>query len=284
MKEGICYYNGSICGYDDVRIPLSDRSIYFAEAVYDVAIGEGGRVYQLHEHLSRLLSNATILKLPHPDENELIAIIRELLKKFGGAPFQLYLQISGYGECRLHHGRSGERSNLLITVTPREKTDIGPVSLRTEEDNRHSICNIKTTNLLCAVRSACEASVFGFDETMYLRNGIPTECSHSNFVTVRDGRVYSYPDSPYILSGITRNNVERICRNAGIPFCKEALPLPLVTSSDAVIILSTTKLGRRAYAIDEKQLNTDDCDIADLIIDGLRQDYLLSMCKINDEI
>ena len=57
MKD-LAYYNGVYTPYDAACVSLSDRSIFFSDAVYDVIVGNGKKTYQLDGHIDRLLSNA----------------------------------------------------------------------------------------------------------------------------------------------------------------------------------------------------------------------------------
>ena len=41
------YYDGLYTNIEDVRIPLSDRSYFFADAVYDAALGRNGIHFML---------------------------------------------------------------------------------------------------------------------------------------------------------------------------------------------------------------------------------------------
>ena len=38
------YYNGQLGTKDSIKIPLTDRSIYFGDAIYDAAIGRNGKI------------------------------------------------------------------------------------------------------------------------------------------------------------------------------------------------------------------------------------------------
>ena len=60
------YYNGKFGKKEEISIPLSDRSIYFGDAVYDVALGSYDRIMWESEHLDRLLANAKRLGIIHP--------------------------------------------------------------------------------------------------------------------------------------------------------------------------------------------------------------------------
>ena len=52
------YYNGSFDKKENINLPLSDRSIFFGDAVYDAAIGCYDRILWEDEHIERFLSNA----------------------------------------------------------------------------------------------------------------------------------------------------------------------------------------------------------------------------------
>ena len=268
---GYFYYNGELGKLSDARIPLTDRAIYFAEAVYDVAIGQNGHVYQQKEHLKRLLFNANFVGLRCPEVSEIESAITSLIDLFGKGAFLLYLQLSGYGDIRDHSRRDESRSNLLVTVSQLSNPDYRSVALNSETDLRHSICNIKTTNLLCAASSSVRASKAGFDETVYIRDGYVTECSHSNFLMIRDGAIYSHPADNKILNGITKQNVERICKNEGIPFYERLFTLEEVIDSDGAVITSTTKFLRSVSSIDGIRLKQS--PLSDKIFDKLYSEY-----------
>ena len=268
---GYFYYNGELGKLENARIPLTDRSIYFAEAVYDVAIGQNRRVYQLNEHLKRFYSNADFIGLKRPDNTVLNSATASLLELFGDDAFLLYLQLSGRGDIRDHPRRDESRSNLLITVSPLSISDSRSVTINSETDLRHSICNIKTTNLLCAVSSSIKASKAGFDETVYVRDGYVTECSHSNFLMIKNGVLYSHPSDNRILNGITKQNVERICKHEGIPFWEKKFTLYDVFDSDGAVITSTTKFLRKVISIDGVKLKEN--SLSDLIYNKLYSIY-----------
>ena len=59
------YYNGQFGKRDEIKIPLSDRSIFFGDAVYDTAIGCYDRILWEIEHIERLLCNAQRLGIEH---------------------------------------------------------------------------------------------------------------------------------------------------------------------------------------------------------------------------
>mgnify|MGYP002514262984 CR=1 FL=1 len=46
------YYNGVFGSFDEIRIPLSDRAVFFGDGVYDAALAAGDKIYLLDRHIN----------------------------------------------------------------------------------------------------------------------------------------------------------------------------------------------------------------------------------------
>jgi D-alanine transaminase len=136
------------------------------------------------------------------------------------------------------------------------------------------MCNIKTLNLLPAVIASRMASECGCDEFVFIRQGIVTECAHSNISIIKNGVFYTHPDSPHILPGITKNRLLYYCRKLGIECIEAPFDYEGLTSSDAVIVSSTTKLALLASEIDGKRLKNTENIAAKRLIFALREEFL----------
>ena len=60
MKTLIAYYDGLIGEPNKIKVPISDRSIFFGDAVYDAALLKDGKIFLAIEHVVRLLNGAKI--------------------------------------------------------------------------------------------------------------------------------------------------------------------------------------------------------------------------------
>lgn len=249
----ICYYNGKTQRCEELAIPLSDRSIYFADSVYEVAIGMGGNVYQLGEHLTRFYNNISTIGLSHPlIKAEAIGIIFDLVKKAKLNCYMLYLQCSGNGEKR-RHARSTDKSNILISLSAIELSPtLTSSSLISLPDIRYSICNIKTTNLLPAVLASTIAENEGCREAVFYRDGIVTECAHSNIFILKGDTLYTHPNGPHILPGITRSNIIKNAPALGLKVSETRFGLEDIYTADEVLTSATTSLITRVTSLDKK--------------------------------
>ncbi|MBO5907703.1 MAG: aminotransferase class IV [Clostridia bacterium] len=250
------YYNGHFMKKEDVKIPLTDRTVYFGDAIYDVVIGAGGRLHLGDEHIRRLLSGAKALGYNHGYTHDFILeIAEECIRRTGAESYLVYMQMSRSAPIRSHGAGVCDGVNLLVTVeqAPLPKKS-GGIRLLSKEDKRYGFCNIKTVNLLPAVIYSTEAEALGYDETVLVRGGYVTECAHSNISILKDKLLYTHPLNNRILPGITRAELINVCHSLGIECRELPFTLPDLLLADDVIVTSTTKLVRRATELDGVKL------------------------------
>ncbi|UUZ86971.1 aminotransferase class IV [Paenibacillus sp. P26] len=72
------------------------------------------------------------------------------------------------------------------------------------------------------------------------RNGTVTECSASNVMMVKEGRLITHPANHLILHGITRGVTLRLAREAEVPVEERPFTLDELRQADEVFITGTT--------------------------------------------
>lgn len=269
------YYNGTFSDFSDVKLPLTDRSIFFGDGIYDAAIGKNGNIYLEKEHIDRFFANSFLTDIPvGMSKAELSSLLHELIQKSGLKQYFIYFQLSRYSEARTHHYLDTEKSNLLITIRPHSfSSESTTLSLITENDIRYRMCNIKTLNLLPAVLASKKAFKASCDEAVFIRDGVVTECAHSNIFIIKDGILKTHPADELILPGITRARMLYYCKKLEIPFEETAFTLNEMLDSEAVIVTSTTKLAMEASKIDGKTVGIKEFPLAKKIISALKNDF-----------
>ncbi len=275
----ITYYNGSFQDSSDLKIPLTDRSIFFGDGIYDAVVGRGGKIYLENEHLERFFENAKRTQIPiDKTKEEVSKLLHEAIKLSGFEGYFVYFQLSAYSEVRSHERANTESSNLLITVRehtlPKRQKEL---RLTVREDTRHLLCNVKTLNLFSAVLASTKARELGCDEAVFRRGGIITECAHSNIAIVKDGTLFTHPDGKYILNGITKARVLSLCSTLSIPCREVPFTVEELLSCDEVLVMSTTKLCLRATEIDKIRIKNRNSTVGKRIIDAIFDDFLESM-------
>ena len=247
----LAYYNGKIGDREEIAIPLSDRSIFFGDAIYDAALAVNGNIVWEIEHIKRFFGNASALSIPLPySEEQISALLRKIVKKSNYNCAFLYFQVSRNLDKRMHSARNCQKSNLLITVEKFTLQDSEKaLSLITYPDKRYGYCNIKTVNLLPSVLAATFADNEGCDEAVFIRDGIVTECSRSNIFIIKDEKLLTHPKDERILPGIARQKILLVCQRLGIPAVERVFTEEELFSADEVLISSTTKLCLGANSV-----------------------------------
>ena len=269
------YYNGTFAPTNEIRIPLTDRAIYFGDGVYDAAIGKDGRIFLADEHIKRFISNAKKISIPKiPSYQIVLDLLTETIKRAEIDEFFIYFQISANAPHRTHSSLGLDSSNLLITVSETETVESCEcISLITEEDIRHLRCDIKTINLLPAVIASTRAAAAGCDEAVFHRGCTVTECSHSNISILKNGTLYTHPLNNLILPGITRARLLLTCHKLGIPYRERAFTLDELYCADEILVTSTSKLCRRAGSINGVPCGAKDPTLAKKICHNLYLEY-----------
>ena len=274
------YYNGNFGLREEIRIPLSDRAIFFGDAIYDAAIGSYDRILWEDEHIDRFLSNAARIGIKQSYTKRFLSqLLREIGVKSMLKSYFIYFQMSRRKATRVHSAK-GTSASLLITIDEIEiMPDPKPLKLICTEDKRYGFCDIKTVNLLPAVLSSTAADLRGCDEAIFEKNGIITECSKSNISIIKRGRVITHPRSSEILPGVTREHLLKICQRESLPTEERPFTKNELFSADEILITGTGKLCKTASEIDGISVGGKDPDLAKMICRKMYKEYA-EFCKI----
>jgi len=221
------YFNGKFIPKEDVKISPDDRGFLFADGVYEVIRWYEGFFYDINSHVTRLKRSLRELRIDWPEAESFPEIAKELIKinKQDNQNAMIYLQVTRGAAKRTHSFPSPQVPVTVYAYSWSFQPDTisaeTGIKVMLKEDIRWTRCDIKSIALLPNTLSFQEAREYGLKECIFVRNGIITEGSHSNIFFVIDGTLYTHPESNHILSGITRKNILRIARDAGIKIREE---------------------------------------------------------------
>jgi D-alanine transaminase len=122
-------------------------------------------------------------------------------------------------------------------------------------DERWARCDVKSTALLPNVLANQAAQEAGAEEAVFVRDGLLTEGSHTNVAAVFDGRVWTHPEGPRILSGVTRQVVLALCGEVGVPVEERPIPATDLAGADEVFLMSTTAEVLPVVAVDGRPVD-----------------------------
>ena len=271
----IFYYDGKFYKVGEAAIPMTDRSVFFGDAVYDACLVKNGKPYLLDAHLDRFYRGCGALGIqPTMPKDALRALLCSLCESAECEIAFLYFQASRAALLRRHFATEEDTSHLLVTVSegqmPSKKKMLRLLLL---PDRRYDFCHIKTVNLLPAVLAATKAKRAGADEAVFLRNGFVTECAHSNVSILKNGTLFTHPKSRRILPGIQRAQLISACERLCIPICETPFSKEALMDADEIFITSTTRLCQRAYMIGDQACGQKDPDLALRIMDEIFSDF-----------
>nr|WP_137678409.1 aminotransferase class IV [Parerythrobacter lutipelagi] len=135
-----------------------------------------------------------------------------------------------------------EQGIRLFTVHVRR----GDPAVQDQKLNSHSKLN--------CITACIQATQAGADEALMLDpHGFVATCNSTHFFIVRKGEVWT-SSGDYCLGGITRSNVIRVCREAGIPVFEKNFSLTDVYGADEAFVTGTFAGVVPATEVDGRQL------------------------------
>ncbi len=270
------YYNGKIDELDRISVPMLDRACYFGDGVYDVTYARNYQIYCLEEHVDRIFQSAELLRIrPTLTREELCVCLRELSRRLDHGDQWVYFQFSRGTELRNHAFPEEASANLWVMLKPAVIKDTYlPLSCITYPDTRALHCNVKSLNLLPSVLATQAAVEAGVDECVLVRDGIVTECAHSNVSILRGGVLYTHPADEKILAGTGRAHLMAMCRRFGIPVREEKYSIEALREADEVLLTSASALCMRILRLDGSPVGGRAPHTVKELQDALLADYL----------
>ena len=273
--QAIAYYDGKIGAPEELMVPFNDRVHFFGDGVYDATVGANGKVYLLRDHLDRFYTSAKALDIHIPMEKAALGeLLTDLLGRVDGTTHFVYWQVTRGINERNHVYPEGMPGKLWVMIRPNHLNDPDvPIRLVTAPDTRFYHCNIKTLNLIPSVMAAQDAARRGVQETVFHRNGIVTECAHSNVSILKNGVFYSHPNDELILRGIAKTHMIQACYRLGITVMEKPYTLDDLRAADEIIVTSSSNFCLHACELDGAPAGGKDPGTLKAIQDAVLQEY-----------
>jgi branched-chain amino acid aminotransferase len=246
----LIHVNGSLVSRGEAVVSVFDAGFVLGDGVWEGLRVHGGQPAFLDQHLDRLWEGATAIALDIGlTRAELTARIYDTLRANAmtdGVHIRLMVtrgpKSTPYQDPRFSAGPATvviiaehkdplpatvERGLSLFTVHVRRAS---PDTLDPKL-NAHSKLN--------DITACIQAYTAGADEALMLDpQGFVATCNSTHFFVVRRGEVWT-SSGTYCLGGITRGNVLRVCREAGIPSQERLFSLTEVYSADEAFVTGT---------------------------------------------
>jgi branched-chain amino acid aminotransferase len=273
--SAVAYVNGKICAQQDALISVFDHGFLYGEGVYEVVRTYDGELFLADRHFRRLRASASMIMLdPGMSDAALEGVIRQTIAAFrdsageaarGQEVLARLLLTRGIGEMSYDPAKSPHPSLVVIVKAlvppPAAAYHRGvAVSLVSVVRNHPSSLDprIKSNNLLNNVLAMQDALRRGpyFEAIMRNHRGELAECSQSNLFLVKGGSAYTPALDAGLLAGITREFVEEVAVEAGIPMIDAVLHDDDLFGADEAFLTSTSKEIVPIVRVDERVIGT----------------------------
>lgn len=259
----IVYLNGRFLPLAEANISPRDRGFLFADGLYEGVAAYAGELFFWDEHMARLAVGLRALEIPFDGLPALRTAAQRLLAEndLRDRDAFVYLQITRGAAPRAH---PFPRPPIEPTVyaeakplgrVPDEQMRRGVAAI-TVPDLRWARCDLKTLSLtanVLAKEAAVRAEAY---EALLVRDGAVIEGSHSNFFAVLEGALTTFPESPYILPGITRRLVLELAAELGLAIRLTAVRVEDLPRLEEAFFTGTTTEVLPVVAIDGRQVGT----------------------------
>jgi D-alanine transaminase len=276
--ENLGYYDGRYDLIENMTVPFDDRVHYYGDGVYDATCAGNHIIFNLDEHIDRFYNSAGLLQIKIPlTKDEMKKLLNEMVSKVDGDELFVYWQVTRAVAPRKHIFPEQE-ANIWIMIRPSKIGDPNKLlKLITIEDTRFLHCNIKTLNLLPNVMASQKGELAGCDEIIFHRGERVTECSHSNLHIIKDGKFITPPTDHYILPGIARAHLIKMCKQLYIPVDETIFTVKEMMEADEVIISSSSNFCLSAYEIDGQKVGGKAPELLHRLQEALMNEYLVAI-------
>ena len=242
--------NGELKKRDEAVVSVFDSGYILGDGVWEgLRVMDGGVTF-LPEHLKRLWAGAKTIDMDIGlTRDELTARLMDCLKANGmDDGVHIRLMVTRGIKKTPYQGPRFTITKPTIVIIPEYKNPVPEilqkgVSLFTVHVRRTGPAEqdqkLNSHSKLNCILACIQADKAGADEALMLDPlGFVATCNSTHFFIVRDGEVWTSPPE-YCLGGITRGNIIRVCREAGIPVFEKRFSLFDVYSADEAFITGT---------------------------------------------
>ena len=244
------WVNGALKPRNEAVVSVFDSGFVLGDGVWEGLRIFGGQAAFLDEHLDRLFEGAKAIALDiGMTRAQIAAAIDETLRANGmhdGAHARLMVtrgvKRTPYQDPRV---TVGPATVVIIAEfkTAKPETLQQGLSLFTVHVRRGypdvQDAKLNSHSKLNCITACIQAYTAGADEALMLDpHGFVATCNSTHFFIVRKGEVWT-SSGDYCLGGITRANVLKLCREAGIPAFEKNFSLTEAYSADEAFVTGT---------------------------------------------
>lgn len=280
----LVYLNGEFLPPERAMVSAFDRGFVFGDGVYEVIPVFGRRLFRLPHHLARLRRSLTEVRLPNPlSAQQWEDVLTRLIDDIPADDQSVYLQITRGPAPRDHAFPTDVEPTVFAYAQPSKPAPpevlAQGISAVTVADIRWLRCDIKATALLANAMLRQQAADRGAVEALLIRDGMVTEGAASNIFVVRGSTLYTAPNGPFILPGITRDLILELAQANAIPAQEQSVPESALFDADEIWITSSMREILPVTRLNDREVGGGNPGPLHARMYALYQGYKLAFCE-----
>ena len=264
--EVLIWINGALVPRPEAKVSVFDSGFVLGDGVWEGLRLVSGRFAFLDAHLDRLYEGAKALMIDIGlSKDEMVEALDRTIaanKMSDGVHVRLMVtrgvKRTPYQDPRLTIGKA---TVVIIPEHKEPKPELIAKGLRLFTVHvRRGYPDVQDPKLnshskLNDITACIQAAQAGYDEALMLDpHGFVSTCNSTHFFVVRKGEVWT-STGRYCLPGITRGNVIRVCREAGIPVFEKDFSLTEVYGAEEAFVTGTFAGVVHATEVDGRVFN-----------------------------
>ncbi len=273
------YINGEFVPEQRASVPIFDRGLLFADAVYEGLGVLDGQIIDFLRHMRRLRRSLGELAIPEPlGQDDLFAVLMELIRRNKIEEGFLYLHVTrGVADRDYLYPEGLKPTVFAFTQEGHGSADAAPdgIALHSTPDLRWQRRDIKTSNLLGQVLAKRAADAAGADEALMVGpDDFITEGGATSFFIVKDRSIIARPVTNEILHGITRQSMLAVAKIESLRIQERRITLDEAYQADEAFLTGASSYVEPVVSIDDRQIGEG---VPGEITGKLRTHYLQAM-------
>ena len=250
----LIWHNGELVAWEDAKVHVLTHGLHYGTGVFEGVRAynteRGTAVFRHHEHVDRLFRSAELYYMPIPyTREEIRQATLELIAANGLAECYIRpLVFRGYGQMGLfpldapvevsiavwpwgaYLGEEGKARGVRAKVSSWRRISSDSLIPHAKASGQY----------LNSVLAKIESHKAGYEEAILLDDhGFVCEGSGENVYVVRDGKVFTPPQTAGILDGISRRSIIQICADEGLELVERNLARAELYLADEVFLSGT---------------------------------------------
>ena len=260
--HGFVYLNGEFLPAEQAKISIFDRSVMFADAIYEVAAVMDGKMVDFDHHMERYFNSLDKVSISSPlSKEEILETFRSLVAENGIEEGMIYLQVTRGQAERDYVWEKNMTPNVFMFASKKSEVEKEAaekgVALASTEDLRWARRDIKSVNLLAQVLAKNIAYDAGAYEALLVdQDGLVTECGSTSFFIVKANTIITRPLDNDILPGVTRRALIALCSGFDINLEQRKFSLEEALNADEAFISGASSYIIPVTKIDQERIGS----------------------------